>query len=456
MSQFTRVVTGDATTQRAIQELQDEVTRLRGELSKAKAGGASDADVAALRAEVQRRLRKPNTLDFNDVFRPAGETHAIGYVPDPGPYANAGGVLHADGTFKPALDGIVQTLLGGEGGTSLAQDRVNVLGALAVLSGMSADSVNTRLLSVLDHAESLEIKYTDTDQRGLIITAPGGGTVLQPNQITGLQGWWKADAGVYSDAGVTLAVDGNTVQQWNDSSGNSRNLSQATAGSRPTYKTSIVNGLPVVRFGGATDDDRMTGAAMSNFFASQGKTIFVVYKRTANVGGALVGDEGENSVLVQYGSSGTTANNFHKDSGGFDGPQTTAANAGSFNIMTYMHDTSNFYTGVNDTRTASLTSTASGASNSLAGALNIGDRSTTSHNFLDGDIAEITFYNVALSEASRQQIETYLATKYAVSIPYSIIPYSNTDVLLIRDASGREVFRIDSIGQVYVRGTLVH
>ncbi|HMW26649.1 MAG TPA: hypothetical protein PKC51_08420, partial [Ferruginibacter sp.] len=32
--------------------------------------------------------------------------------------------------------------------------------------------------------------------------------------------WLKADAGAYSDAGITPAVNGQTVQQWNDQSGN--------------------------------------------------------------------------------------------------------------------------------------------------------------------------------------------------------------------------------------------
>jgi len=35
--------------------------------------------------------------------------------------------------------------------------------------------------------------------------------------------WFKADAGVYSDAGVSPANYGDTVQQWNDQSGNTIN-----------------------------------------------------------------------------------------------------------------------------------------------------------------------------------------------------------------------------------------
>lgn len=150
MGQFTRVTTGDATTQRAIQELQDTVTRLQQELARAKSGSASDADVSALRAEVQRKLRKPNTLDFNDVFRPAGETHAIGYVPDPGPYDQGGDTfLSSDGTWKPVLDGLFWTLPEAltdspHGGTRKA----GFNGSLAVASGLSADSLGARLLQV--------------------------------------------------------------------------------------------------------------------------------------------------------------------------------------------------------------------------------------------------------------------------------------------------------------------
>src|SRR5207237_3607977 len=43
--------------------------------------------------------------------------------------------------------------------------------------------------------------------------------------------------GVYKDAGTTLAANNDTVQQWNDQSGNGNNLSQATAGNRPTWKS---------------------------------------------------------------------------------------------------------------------------------------------------------------------------------------------------------------------------
>jgi hypothetical protein len=53
---------------------------------------------------------------------------------------------------------------------------------------------------------------------------------------------------VYSDAGSTAATNGGTIEQWNDQSGNNNHAKQTTSGSRPTYVTGFLNGLPVVFF----------------------------------------------------------------------------------------------------------------------------------------------------------------------------------------------------------------
>jgi hypothetical protein len=67
-----------------------------------------------------------------------------------------------------------------------------------------------------------------------------------PASLPGLIGWYKADAGVFSDAGITPATNGGTIQQWNDQSGHGNNLLQATSASRPTYTTGALNSLPVI------------------------------------------------------------------------------------------------------------------------------------------------------------------------------------------------------------------
>jgi len=71
-----------------------------------------------------------------------------------------------------------------------------------------------------------------------------------PSDISGLTLWFDASQGVTSD-GTTPATDGDTVQQWNDQSATGANATQATEGSRPTYKTGILNGKPEIWFAGS-------------------------------------------------------------------------------------------------------------------------------------------------------------------------------------------------------------
>ena len=51
----------------------------------------------------------------------------------------------------------------------------------------------------------------------------------------------------------TITLNGSTVSQWNDKSGNARHFSQSTATSQPGYSTNQLNGYPILTFDG-TDD----------------------------------------------------------------------------------------------------------------------------------------------------------------------------------------------------------
>lgn len=69
--------------------------------------------------------------------------------------------------------------------------------------------------------------------------------------------------------------DGTTLQTWEDLSGNARDATQATSGARPTYKTAIQGGNPILRFDGGDVYNAafVTGTAFS---------IYTVYKRTGS------------------------------------------------------------------------------------------------------------------------------------------------------------------------------
>ena len=49
----------------------------------------------------------------------------------------------------------------------------------------------------------------------------------------------------------TITLNGSTVSQWNDKSGNNRNVSQATASNQPAYQATGLNGRPTMNFDGA-------------------------------------------------------------------------------------------------------------------------------------------------------------------------------------------------------------
>lgn len=64
--------------------------------------------------------------------------------------------------------------------------------------------------------------------------------------------WLDSTSGVYTDAGTTLATNGQTIQQWNSKAGGAV-ASQSTGASRPTFFSGVLNSKPGIFFDG-TDD----------------------------------------------------------------------------------------------------------------------------------------------------------------------------------------------------------
>ena len=89
-----------------------------------------------------------------------------------------------------------------------------------------------------------------------LTTVPARGAPWTPADLgSSSLGLWL-DAG---DAG-TITLNGSTVSQWNDKSGNNRHVAQATATKQPLYANNILNGLSAVSFDGS-DDSLFASAA---------------------------------------------------------------------------------------------------------------------------------------------------------------------------------------------------
>ncbi len=209
--------------------------------------------------------------------------------------------------------------------------------------------------------------------------------------------WLKADAGLYQDsAQTTLATaDADPVGAWQDQSGNARHVTQATAGSRPTLKLSIQNGLSVVRFDGS-DDYLVAGASVSFkqavVVAKYSAATFAFYPGLITGANAIEADAvlvGQDSAAVFYDSSSQTTV-YHAD--GL--PLAESAMSGPMNDFSSM----------------SISQAAGWSLTPQVGKDRAGAR------FWLGDIAEILLFTSVLADADRQDVEDYLNGRWFAPI----------------------------------------
>ena len=80
---------------------------------------------------------------------------------------------------------------------------------------------------------------------------------FSPTDISGLQLWLDANDS------ETITLNGSTVSQWDDKSGNDYHVTQSTASYQPTYSTAQLNGKNVVTFDGIDDHILNDSVALS-------------------------------------------------------------------------------------------------------------------------------------------------------------------------------------------------
>ena len=232
-----------------------------------------------------------------------------------------------------------------------------------------------------------------------------GTAVLSPLSF-GPEVWLRfADQGLADNDPIATAVD---------QSGNGNDWTQAVAGSRPVFKTNIVNGHGVARLDGS--DDFWGGPDLSALTAGE---VFIVLKLDADP--PLAEEQtglwwiGADPVVLAdavpyidgavYDGWGSTA---RKSTG--DPTLSLASAFRLYNVVSianewtsFIDGTQHFTTGTNTVgfiATPWLGQSAAGASN----------------RFLDGDIAEFVLYNRKLAAGEKTDLKTYFASRYALTI----------------------------------------
>lgn len=251
--------------------------------------------------------------------------------------------------------------------------------------------------------------------------AGGGG--FSPDDIAGLEGWYRSD--ILEELFPGVYTDDSAVAEWPDDSGHARTLEQDTiASKRPVYKTNIINGKPVVRFtptGAADTSDWMSNSELGSVFdVNDPRTDFVMMSYHAVEVTAYafrLGDNGSPlSEVYTYDSSpdvflGTMVQNVSSRFAEAAGPAVDTW------LTLVLHWTGSVLTSyLNGVELASNSDGAVTAGTFDRFMLGTGNPlQAASLNYMDGDVAEFLTYSAALSDTDLNLVGNYLADKYALS-----------------------------------------
>ena len=220
------------------------------------------------------------------------------------------------------------------------------------------------------------------------------GAAFTPTTISGCILWLRADLG------VTLAS--GKVSAWADQSGNSNNFSQGTAAQQPVFNSSGVNGQPTLSFTAANSTFLLGPTLDATGFTGLTFVVMVNYTSTATFAMFVSQSELDELRAFSDGTSLQMATSFSNNCNG------ATNRSGVWGMACGRHVSSTNAVDVSWKKVldASATGGALGAS-----VLAIGARSSGSF-YMTGQIAEVAAYNRAITDAERDQLNSYGASRY--------------------------------------------
>ena|SRR3990167_5968601 len=222
---------------------------------------------------------------------------------------------------------------------------------------------------------------------------------FSPLDLPGLQFWVKSDA-------ITGLADADPVGDWNDQSGNANHATQSTAAKKPTYKTNIQNGRPIVRFDGV--DDALLAADSATLDIASSITAFAAISfPTLNNWGRVFDKARETAYMLSLNTTGKSR--FETNTGALESSTTLIAS--TFYIISFVWGSgiaTHYLNGVADGSGAVSTPISTNTSPLVIGAYG----PNASQDFSKQDVGELLLYAAALSSAERQNVEQYLNSRW--------------------------------------------
>ncbi len=194
---------------------------------------------------------------------------------------------------------------------------------------------------------------------------------------------------------VPATADGDPVGYWGDKSGNANHATQATAAARVTLKLAVQNGLPVLRFDGADDRLGTPDLTVTDFTA-----VFVVRQTGDN---ALLGTAAANTPQLRIGNPADKLMYF--DGANFPNSTTLDPAQGNWSALAFVRGGSTVAFYQDDQARGSGASGGAQTFNQLGaffGAVLP----------LNGDLAAVLFFPVALAAADLTLVFDYLRSRW--------------------------------------------
>lgn len=238
-----------------------------------------------------------------------------------------------------------------------------------------------------------------------------------PSDVSGMRGWWKADA--------ITAADLDVLAAWNDSGSLARNMSERAAGKGGVYRTNQLNGKPGVTFNGT--DQGMKTAKVDWAGSSASYTIYAVIKSSA------VQSAYANAFGADYSNGATPAWPAYEQSTGdtANGPYWAAWDSdndsygGSLDIKSTPTSNTSVLITLKKNALVSQSAELNGTevdTGAVTNPMSLGNTTfgmghvPTFGRYWSGTIFEIIAYNEAVSAPNDTSIKAYLATKYGLTI----------------------------------------
>ncbi|MFN8285123.1 MAG: PKD domain-containing protein [Chitinophagales bacterium] len=265
-------------------------------------------------------------------------------------------------------------------------------------------------------------------------------SVFNPGSLSNLALWLAADS--------LVGINGSTVSQWSDLSGNNFHATQGVAASQPTWLNSVklINHKPTIKFDGTNDSlagpfiSGSDNSSLSVFMivksnaVSNAQGIFV--KLNSSAGGYWLNESGGTTQYLQGRNNGSIYNTTGVINAGY--PYKIIEAVKDLNARDILY--------LNETQVRNVTTSTAETGPFPAGTnYSIGSK----FNFpFNGEIAEMIIYKSALDSVNRRKVENYLYEKYAPPVnlgPDITVNYGFCPVMLT--GGDRFVSQVWSTGQ---------